>query len=190
MALPSNFVEYGARMTSACSCYEKTAGTVAPTSTAGVASPSGAPVLTTTTPTTQTSTASSVALSISTLASQSTSSSVPLKSSITSVPSTMGTVASSLASTVPTYVSTGGTAKRGLVYDFNSKSAYADFFTGSQHVSWGSNWDDTRATGNGVTIPDSFMFVPTLKVDGGLQNNNWNTIAKAAIASGSKYLFA
>jgi len=99
----------------------------------------------------------------------------------------MGTVASSSASTVPTYVATGGTAKRGLVYDYNSKSAYADFFTGSQYVNWGSNWGDTRATGNGVTIPNSFMFIPTLRAD---QYSNWNTVAKAAIASGSKYLFA
>jgi hypothetical protein len=200
MALPSDFVQYGSRMTSACSCYEKTAGTVAPTSTASVASS-----ISTIASTTQTSKSSSVVLSMSTpttkpvvsatsptitLTSQSTSSSVPLQSSTTSVPSTMGTVASSSASTVPTYVSTGGTAKRGLVYDYNSKSAYANFFTGSQHVSWGSNWGETRATGNGVTIPNSFIFVPTLKVDGNLANNNWNTVAKAAIASGSKYLFA
>jgi len=113
-----------------------------------------------------------------------------MQSPITSVPTTMGTVASSSASTVPTYVATGGTAKRGLVYDNNSKSAYADFFTGSQYVNWGSNWGATRATGNGITIPNSFMFIPTLTVDGSLQNNNWMTNAKAAIASGSKYLFA
>lgn len=91
---------------------------------------------------------------------------------------------------MPTVVAVGGTAKRGLVYDYNSKSAYANFFLGSKYVSWGSNWGDKRVAGSGVTIPDSFMFVPTLRVNGNLESDTWIANAKAAIASGSKYLFA
>lgn len=83
-----------------------------------------------------------------------------------------------------------GTAKRGLVYDYTSKSSYANFFTGSKYVSFGSNWGQTRSTGQGVTIPDSFAFIPTLRVDDQLKNDGWNAAVNSAIQSGSKYLFA
>ena len=81
-------------------------------------------------------------------------------------------------------------AKRGLVYDYNSKTAYGNLFKGSKYVSFGSNWGSKRAIGNGVTLDASFTFVPTLRVDGGLNNNDWVNDATAAIKSGSKYLFS
>ena len=185
VAVPSDFVQYqGSGLTSACSCYEKTAGTVAPTSLTTTATiqptKSTSVVLSTSTP----STTAVVATSSPAVVPTST------KPSTASLSSATETTASTSASAVATDVTTGGTAKRGLVYDYNSKSAYANFFVGSEYVSFGSNWGDERVTGNGVTIPNSFAFVPTLTVDGNLENSEWTASATAAIQSGSKYLFA
>ena len=104
--------------------------------------------------------------------------------------SATGSVVAPVSTSVATGGATGGTAKRGLVYDYNSKNAYANFFTGSQYISFASNWGDTRVTGNGITVPDTYAFVPTVRVDGNLQSADWNDAAKTAIQSGSKYLFA
>lgn len=87
-------------------------------------------------------------------------------------------------------MATDGIAKRGLVYDYSSKTAYGDMFIGSKYVSFGSNWGSKRAIGNSITLDNSFAFVPTLTVDGSLNNYNWVADATAAIQSGSKYLFS
>ena len=76
------------------------------------------------------------------------------------------------------------------MYDYNSKTAYGDYFKGSKYVSFGSNWGSKRAIGNGVTLDEAYTFVPTLRVDGSLNNDNWVSDATAAIKSGSKYLFS
>ena len=154
-------------VSSACSCFEKTAGTLAPT----IATPS-APSLTKTPTISATPT---------------------IKTSISTSSSSTSTSSSS-TSTVPTVVATAGNTsgagKRGLVYDYTSKTAYGNMFIGSSHISFGSNWNSQRAIGSSITLDNSFTFVPTLRVDGGLNNNNWVNDANAAINSGSKYLFS
>ena len=148
-------------VSSACSCFEKTAGTLTPT----FATPSAPSV-------TKTS----------------------ISATLTKKTSTSTSTSSSSTSTIPTVVATSGntsgTGKRGLVYDYTSKTAYGNMFIGSSHISFGSNWNSQRAIGSAVTLDNSFTFVPTLRVDGGLNNNNWVNDATAAINSGSKWLFS
>ncbi|KAL8796692.1 MAG: hypothetical protein Q9195_001082 [Heterodermia aff. obscurata] len=161
VAVPTQFADVQkTAISSACSCFEKTAGTLSPT----VATPSATSL--TRTPTT------------SATSTKKTSSSTSASSSSTS--------------TVPTVVATGGSTggKRGLVYDYTSKTAYGNMFIGASQISFGSNWNSQRAIGSSITLDNSFAFVPTLRVDASLSNNNWVTDATNAINSGSKYLFS
>ncbi len=168
-------------VSSACKCFDKTASQVSASTTA----PSTTAPATTAT----TSTAAPVTtqdLSTSTTASASAPSSV--------VPSsTTSSTATAPASTSPSTPSSGSDAsstKRGLVYDYNSKTSYGDLFKGSKYVTWGSNWQAQRAIGS-VTLDSSFSFVPTLGVDSSLKNTNWiNTVTNLISTGGVTKLFA
>ena len=160
--VPSQFAGVKPNLiSSACKCFEKTAGTLAPTST---------------------SSASSIT----------TKSSVTTTPSITSTPVTTPTTSSisSTTSTLPTKVASGSSSKRGLLYDWTSKTVYGDIYKGSKYIGFCSNWGSKRAIGSAVTLDNSFPFVPTLRVDGNLNNNDWVKDANAAIQSGSQWLFA
>lgn len=172
VSLPSQFTQWqGARLTSACSCFEKTAAPARPTTTSSTKGPSKA--------TTPTTTSTTVPPPVT-----------PPAVSKTSSSSTSTTSTTSSSTSVPVVSkSTGSSAKRGLVYDYSSKNAYVNMFSGSPYVSFGSNWGDTRTT-NGVTLPNALAYVPTIRVNGQLQSSTWNSNAKAAIQSGTKWLFA
>lgn len=171
VALPSQFTQWqGARLTSACSCFEKTAAPAKPTTTSSTKRPPK--------PTSPTTTSTTVAPPV-------TPPAVPKTTS-----SSTSTTSTTSSTSVPVVAkSTGGSAKRGLVYDYSSKNSFFNFFSGSQYVGFGSNWGDSRTT-NGITLPNTWNFVPTLRVDGNLQSSTWNSDANAAIKSGAKWLFA
>lgn len=167
--VPSQFADVKPNLiSSACKCFEKTAGTLAPTST-----PS----------------ASSIA-TISSVSTTPSSTSTPVTTPVTTSTQPTTSSVSSTTSTLPTKLASGSSSKRGLVYDWTSKTAYGDIFKGSKYIGFCSNWGSKRAIGSSVTLDNSFPFVPTLRVDGNLNNNDWVNDANAAIQSGSKYLFA
>ena len=174
VALPSQFTQWqGARLTSACSCFEKTAGPTVPTTTSSTKGPSKA-----TSPTTTSTTAVPPVTPPAVTKSTSSSS------------STAATTSASTSAALVDKSTTGGSAKRGLVYDYSSKNSYANLFSGSQYVGFGSNWGETRTTGNGITLPNTWNFVPTLQVNSQLQSSDWSKNVNAAIKSGTKWLFA
>ena len=80
----------------------------------------------------------------------------------------------------------GGPGKRGLLYNGGTKIQWGDFFVGSSYVTYGSNGDVVR--GNGLNA--RFSYVPTLKVNGNIQNSQWNDLVPVLIEGGTKALLA
>ncbi|KAI4101402.1 MAG: hypothetical protein LQ339_005051 [Xanthoria mediterranea] len=163
--IPSNLVGVGAsKLSSACACFQKTAAPANPVSTPAI-SPTSAPVIAPT-PT--------------------TTSAVQASSQLIAAPAT------SVPAAGPTGLAPGGRAysggKRGLVYDYNSKD-FNKFFKDSTKIGFGSNWNLKRTAAPGVTF-DQGPFVPTIRVDGGLNNNDWIEGVKALISSGTPMIFA
>ncbi|KAL8653770.1 MAG: hypothetical protein Q9210_001906 [Variospora velana] len=156
------------RLSSACTCFQKTAAPVNPVSSP-TKSPTSAPVVAPT----PTSISSVKTTSLSTSASA-----API------VPSSSTTGPSSVPAIGKAY--SGG--KRGLVYDWNSKD-YSKFFRNSNKIAFGSNWREKRIPAPGVTF-DYGAYVPTIHVDANLKNDGWLNAVKALIGSGSPMIFA
>lgn len=79
-----------------------------------------------------------------------------------------------------------GPGKRGLVYDDNTQDGWSNFYVGSPFATYGSNWDVIR----GTQLNESFSYVPTIKVDANLNNDDWNSTVPVLIEGGTKALFA
>ncbi|KAI4241018.1 MAG: hypothetical protein L6R40_004766 [Gallowayella cf. fulva] len=186
--VPSNLAGLPAsRLSSACACFQKTAAPANPASTPAT-SPTSAPVVTPT----------PAPVSSSKVSSLSVPSSTTLASAI--VPTTISTsaLANSVSSTsslpivgpikVPTSgkVYTGG--KRGLVYDYHSKD-YSKFFKDSNKIAFGSDWNLKRSPAPGVNFEQG-AFIPTIRVDGGLKNDDWKAGVQSLISSGTPMIFA
>ncbi|KAL8850465.1 MAG: hypothetical protein Q9221_004607 [Calogaya cf. arnoldii] len=162
--IPSILVDVPvSRMSSACFCFQKTAAPANPVSTPATSSTS-APAIT---------------------PKPTTTSSVKASSQLTAT-STTSTPAAG-----PTALSAGGKAysggKRGLVYDYKSRD-FSKFFKDSRKIAFGSNWRLNRSPAPGVTFDGPF--VPTVHVDGGLNNGDWIAGVKALISSGTQMIFA
>ena len=78
-----------------------------------------------------------------------------------------------------------GPGKRGLCYNNETNSKWSELFVGSQWTTYGSNWDVLR----GDQLDQSFSYVPTIAVDGDLNNDNWNDTVPVLIEGGTKALF-
>ncbi len=78
-----------------------------------------------------------------------------------------------------------GPGKRGLCYNYETNSQWSEFFVGSQWATYGSNWDVVR----GDELDESFSYVPTIAVDGDLNNDSWNDTVPVLIEGGTKALF-
>ena len=106
--------------------------------------------------------------------------------------SEMANIARALPSgdTYPPQPPGGGPGKRGLIYNGGTKIEWSDFFVGantpSPYVTYGSNGDVVR--GNGLNA--RFSYVPTLKVNGNLENSQWGNLVPILIEGGTKALFA
>ncbi|KAL8735829.1 MAG: hypothetical protein Q9181_002688 [Wetmoreana brouardii] len=171
------------KLSSACTCFGKTAAPANPASTPAT-TPTSKPVVISTTPTT-------VKASTSPTSSTSTPAAIPPTSttsksayqpSSTSSSSPVGTTGS------PVRGRSYGGGKRGLVYDYHSKD-YSKFFKDSNKIAFGSDWGVNRSPAPGVTL-DEGMFVPTIRVDGGLKNDGWSAAVKALISSGTSMIFS
>lgn len=79
-----------------------------------------------------------------------------------------------------------GSGKRGLCYDDKTKDGWSNLYLGSHFVTYGSNWDVMR----GTQLNQSFSYVPTIKVDANLNNDNWNSSVPVLIEGGTKAMFA
>ncbi|KAL8911272.1 MAG: hypothetical protein Q9172_007698 [Xanthocarpia lactea] len=172
-AVPSNLAGVStSRLSSACACFQKTAAPANPASTPAI-SPTSAPIVSP-----KPTTASIVKASSQSTAPASTS-------------TTPRSTASSLAigpTGLPTNTIAYAGGKRGLVYDYNSKD-FSKFFQDSRKIAFGSNWGVKRSPAPGVTF-DQAPFVPTIRVDGNLRNDEWIANVKALIGSGSPMIFA
>lgn len=80
----------------------------------------------------------------------------------------------------------GGPGKRGLLYNSGTKAGWSDFFVGSSYVTYGSNGDVVR----GDALNARFSYVPTITVNGKLQNSEWNDLVPILIEGGTKALLA
>ncbi|KAL8783368.1 MAG: hypothetical protein Q9213_004687 [Squamulea squamosa] len=174
--IPSNLAGVPiSRLSSACTCFQKTAAPAKPASTPAT-SPTSAPVVAPT-PTT----ASTVKISSQSIIPSSTAKPVDPPSS-TSSSSAVGPTVNPITGRAYT----GG--KRGLVYDWNSKD-YSKFFKDSRKIAFGSDWGLKSSPAPGVTF-DQGPFIPTIRVDGGLNNNDWSGAVTALISSGTPMIFA
>lgn len=79
-----------------------------------------------------------------------------------------------------------GPGKRGLIYNSGSKVDWSDFYVNSAYVTYGSNGDVIR----GDEINAWFSYVPTIAVDGNLENSEWKDIVPVLIEGGTKAMFA
>ncbi|KAL8761602.1 MAG: hypothetical protein Q9184_002277 [Pyrenodesmia sp. 2 TL-2023] len=189
------------KLSSGCTCFQKTAAPVKPVSSATTTPRSASVVAPTPTSlssvkTTPLSTSQPVVSSVPkpiTLPTTSTSSKLPsitLPATSASSKPPVSTLSSS--ATGPTSPATNGKAygggKRGLVYDYMSKD-YSRFFRDSRKIAFGSNWGFKRSPAPGVTF-DFGAFVPTIAVDSSLNNNGWLDAVKALVGSGSPMIFA
>ncbi|KAL8812719.1 MAG: hypothetical protein Q9223_007225 [Gallowayella weberi] len=166
--IPSNLAGVpSTRLSSACACFQKTAAPANPASTPAT-SPTTAPVVAPTPTTTSVSRSSS------------TSASVNTPSSTSSSPSVQST-------RLPTSGKAYNGGKRGLVYDYKSKD-FSKFFKDSGKIAFGSDWSQRRSPAPGVTFDGPF--IPTIRVDGNLKNDDWNGAVKALISSGTPMIFA
>ncbi|KAL8949210.1 MAG: hypothetical protein Q9222_004660 [Ikaeria aurantiellina] len=175
-ALPKNFAGIPAsRLSSACTCFEKTAAPANPASTPAT-TPTSAPVIAPTSTRASTATAS------------------PVSSSPTSVVATSVSTSTSpsSSSTAPTGLPKRGKAysggKRGLVYDYKSQD-FSKYFKDSQKIAFGSDWGVKASPAPGVTLQQG-VFVPTIQVDGSLKNDGWSSAVKTLISSGTPMIFA
>ncbi|KAL8971183.1 MAG: hypothetical protein Q9185_002163 [Variospora sp. 1 TL-2023] len=168
--LPRNLAEVPVtRLSSACTCFQKTA---APSPTwATVVAPT--PTSISSVKTTSWSTSASVAPGLPT----STALPPTTTSSSTTGPNSVRAIGKAYS---------GG--KRGLVYDWNSQD-YSKFFKNSNKIAFGSNWREKRIPAPGVTYDDG-AYVPTIHVDGNLNNDGWLNAVKALIASGTPMIYA
>ncbi|KAL8939085.1 MAG: hypothetical protein Q9211_002898 [Gyalolechia sp. 1 TL-2023] len=166
------------RLSSGCTCFQKTAAPVNPVSSP-TRSPTTAPVV------------SPTPTPVSTFKTTLSSSSASTKPSVSTLSSLTPTSTSSSSSTGPTSLPIRGGAysggKRGLVYDYNSKD-YSRFFTDSTKIAFGSDWGVNRSPAPGVTFDGPF--VPTIRVDSNLKNDGWIAAVKALISSGTSMIFA
>ncbi|KAL8909400.1 MAG: hypothetical protein Q9207_000235 [Kuettlingeria erythrocarpa] len=186
--VPRNLAELPlSKLSSACTCFQKTAAPVKP-----VSSPATAPTSASVVAPTPTSLSSGKTTPLSSSASLVPS--VPKPTTLPPTPTTSklpGPTSSSSAAG-PTRVSSNGKAysggKRGLVYDYHSQD-YSKFFKDSSKIAFGSNWGVKRSPAPGVTF-DFGAFVPTIAVDSSLNNNGWLDAVKALIGSGSPMIFA
>ena len=80
----------------------------------------------------------------------------------------------------------GGPGKRGLIYNSGTKVGWSDFFVGSSYVTYGSNGDVVR----GNELNARFSYVPTITVNGNLENGEWNDLVPILIEGGTKALLA
>ena len=80
----------------------------------------------------------------------------------------------------------GGPGKRGLLYNSGTKVGWSDFFVGSPYVTYGTNGDVDR----GNELNERFSYVPTITVNGKLQNSKWETMVPVLIEGGTKALLA
>lgn len=169
------------KVSSACNCFDKTASQVSASTTA----PS------TTAPATTTTISTAAPMTTDTSSTLTTASaSAPSSVAPSSKTSSTATGPSSTSPSTRSSVSGASIAKRGLVYDHNSKTSYGDLFKGSKYVSWGSNWQDQRVAGS-VTLDSSFSFVPILDVDSSLKNTEWiTTVTNLISTGGATKLFA
>ncbi|KAI4140657.1 MAG: hypothetical protein L6R39_005700 [Caloplaca ligustica] len=180
--VPSNLaVAPASRLSSACTCFEKTAAPVNPVSSP-TKTPTSAPVV------------SSTPMSFSTIKSTPLSSLVSTLSALapTSISSHTPTSTSSSSIGGPTSLPTNGKGytggKRGLVYDYNSQD-FSKFFKDSNKIAFGSDWGVKRSPAPGVTF-DFGAFVPTIAVDSSLKNDGWLSAVKSLIGGGSPIVFA
>ncbi|KAL9602138.1 MAG: hypothetical protein Q9219_002002 [cf. Caloplaca sp. 3 TL-2023] len=171
------------RLSSACTCFQKTAAPVNPVSTPTKA-PTTPPVVgpsPTTLSTVKTTPSSSIA-----------STKPPVSTPKPSTTSTKPSSSSSALPVGPTTLPTKGKAytggKRGLVYDYNSKD-YSRFFKDSSKIAFGSDWGVNRSPAPGVTV-DYAPFIPTIRVDSSLKNDGWMAAVKSLISSGTPMIFA
>lgn len=162
---PQNLADIpAAKMSSACACFAKTAAPANPASTPATTPTSAPVVVPTTTP-----------------------------APIAPTPSTTsaGPVAPTSSSTYIGSTLNGksyGGGKRGLVYDYHSQD-FSRFYKDSSKIAFGSDWDKYRSPAPGVTL-DSGAFVPTIRVDGGLNNDGWASAVNSLLSSGTQMLFA
>ncbi|KAI4190905.1 MAG: hypothetical protein L6R41_000506 [Letrouitia leprolyta] len=167
------------RLSSACTCFQKTAAPVNP-----VSSPTKTP---TTTPV-----VSPKPTTVSTVKTTPSSTPASTKPSVSTSAALPPTSTSSATSTGPTSLPVRGKAysggKRGLVYDYNSKD-YSKFFKDSKKIGFGSNWGLKRSPAPGVDV-DYVPFVPTIRVDSNLKNDGWAAAVKTLISSGTPMIFA
>ena len=217
------------KMSSACSCYEKTAkpaATGAPSSALSSPPPALTAVFATSTSSTRSQvpsssvagsvagvgtgtaipayttplvtapavhSASTVATTEKAVSSAPVDSGIPVKPSSTSIIPLEGS--SFYTSELPAPTDNGnkyppqpfgaGSGKRGLMYDYKTQNGWSALFHGSQLATYGSNWDVIR----GSALDDSFAYVPTIKVDADLNNNDWNSTVPVLIEGGTKALF-
>lgn len=80
----------------------------------------------------------------------------------------------------------GGPGKRGLIYSSESKVDWSDFYVKNAYVTYASNGDVVR----GDEINSWFSYVPTIAVDGKLENSQWKDLVPVLIEGGTKALFA
>ena len=84
----------------------------------------------------------------------------------------------------------GGPGKRGLIYNSGTLIQWSDLFvdvdTPTPYVTYGSNGGVDR--GNGLNA--RFSYVPTLQVNGELQNSEWDDLVPILIEGGTKALLA
>ncbi|KAL8866341.1 MAG: hypothetical protein Q9174_006362 [Haloplaca sp. 1 TL-2023] len=157
------------KLSSACTCFMKTAAPANPVSTPPT-SPTSTPIVVPTSTKAPIQTVSASAQPISTPSST---------SSLAEPTSTPAAGANGKAYN-------GG--KRGLVYDYKSKD-YSKYFKDSNKISFGSNWNLNRSPAPGVDL-NYAPFVPTIRVDGGLKNDKWAGAVKSLISSGTPMIFA
>ncbi|KAL8720493.1 MAG: hypothetical protein Q9225_002646 [Loekoesia sp. 1 TL-2023] len=175
------------RLSSACTCFEKTAAPVNP-----VPSPATTPTSRSVVLPTPTSFFTVKTTPLSSLAFTKPSVSVPTILPSKSATLTKPTLTSSSTSNVPTGLPTKGKAytggKRGLVYDYKSQG-FSRFFKDSSKIAFGSDWGVNRSPAPGVTF-DIGTFVPTIRVDSNLKNDGWMAAVKSLISSGTAMIFA
>ncbi|KAL8714776.1 MAG: hypothetical protein Q9220_001289 [cf. Caloplaca sp. 1 TL-2023] len=182
-AIPKNLAGIPAsRLSSACTCFDKTAAPANPASTPAT-TPTSAPVIVPTSTPTSSVAASPVPSSVTSAVGPSTSA-VATSASVTSSSSTSASVPTGLPKRGKAY--SGG--KRGLVYDYKSQD-FSKYFKDSQKIAFGSDWGLKVSPAPGVTL-DEGVFVPTIQVDGSLKNDGWSGAVKTLISSGTPMIFA
>lgn len=79
-----------------------------------------------------------------------------------------------------------GPGKRGLIYNNETEVGWDTYFSMVKDVTYGSNGDVIR----GDQLQVGYNYVPTVKVDTDLNNDEWNFTTPVLIEGGVKALFA